>query len=892
MDILALLVAVVAAFLAIAAGRANKALDLRMRSLEGTNRLLAGNLDRLERLVTGRADGSVEPSQPSPVETAEPIAADEQVPIIASEAVVLEPPNPDTEAPKVPEAAVAPKKRDWERLIGVTLPIWLGAAALSLAGFFFVRYAIESGAFTPAFRTIACAAAGLGFLAGADVVRRRTIANGAAIAGALAAAAIATLYAAVYLSSVAYPLIPAGAGFVFMAVVTALAIALALVFGQLVAFVGLLGGYLTPALYASDNPSALMLFGYLAAILVASFTVIRLKAWWLLSIPALVGPVLWILLWALEGAPDQQFWAATFTIIMPTIVLVAAEPFWRNGERQARLLDASAKGRTTPAQAVAISVLAASIGFVALLEGADYPLVYWQGAILLSLGTVILGFFWPRSLAYLKLYALAGAGLSLLFWDSPSLTEIAFATIMLGAIHGFGALDQLRRLEKPDFWAGAVAFVGVFFFAVALFKVTGWEEVSAQKHLRAALALLLGGAMTGLLSYFGPKVADAVPRDRVYAIFAAATSAFISLAIVLELDPVLFPAAASLQVLGLVAIRRVVPVDGLIKVAMAYAVLFGLLILGAESGVAAYDRDLIGVVLAKSVSDAPLVLLIVPGLAFIAAALLFPATPRRRFAQVLEVTGVLLLASGILLLGLPSNPLYLGEELYYWAARVTGPEMLLAAFALLAGERLARPALWMAGAMLSVIAAVVIAGTLVLPVYGTWPTANLGGAVALNWSLLALVPAAILMAVCGQIISRRQEEFATYLGRVLSVTGVVTGFTYVLLNIRFAFHPYLLQGTTESAEFYSYSVATLAFGAVLLIAGVAFRNLGARMLSFPFVLAATVKVFVFDAAALEGLWRVLSFLGMGLAFLAISWFYARAVFGLGRKKSEGVSGAA
>lgn len=892
MEILALLVAVVAVILAIAAGRANNALDRRMQSLEGTNRLLAGNLDRLERLVTGRADTSAEPSPQQPAQAAGPITAAEQATIVASEDTPPIPPHPVPEPPVVPEVAVAPKKRDWERLIGVTLPIWLGAAALSLAGFFFVRYAIESGAFTPAFRAIACAAAGLAFLACADVVRRRNIANGAAIAGALAAASIATLYAAVYLSSVAYPLIPAGAGFVLMAAVTALAIALALVFGQIVAFVGLLGGYLTPALYASDNPSALMLFGYLTAILSASFIVIRLKSWWLLSIPALIGPMLWILLWALEGAPDQHFWAAAFTIIMPPIVLVTAAPFWRNGEQQARLLDATAKGRTTPTQAVAISVLASSIGFLALLDGADYPLVYWQGAILLSLGTVILGFFWPRSLAFLKLYALAGAGLSLLFWDSPSLTEIAFATVMLVAIHGFGALDQLRRLEKPDFWAGVVAFTGIFFFAVALFKVTGWEEASAQKHLWAVLALLLGGAMTGLLSYFGPKVADAVARDRVYAVFAAATSAFISLAIVLELDPVLFPAAASLQVLGLVAIRRMVPVDGLIKVAMAYAALYGLLILGAGSGVGAYDRDFIGLVLAKSVSDAPLVLLIVPGLAFVAAALLLTDGLHRRFAQVLEVAGVMLLASGILLLGLPSNPFYLGEELYYWAARVTGPEMLLATFALIAGERLKRPALWTAGAVLAVIATVAIAATLVLPVYGTWPTANLGSVVAFNWSLLALVPAAILMVVSGQVIGRKQVEFTTYLGRVLPVIGVVTVFTYVLLNIRFAFHPYLLQGTTESAEFYTYSVATLAFGAVLLIAGVAFRNLGARMLSFPFVLAATVKVFVFDAAALEGLWRVLSFLGMGLAFLAISWFYARYVFGLGRKKTGEASGPA
>ena len=69
------------------------------------------------------------------------------------------------------------------------------------------------------------------------------------------------------------------------------------------------------------------------------------------------------------------------------------------------------------------------------------------------------------------------------------------------------------------------------------------------------------------------------------------------------------------------------------------------------------------------------------------------------------------------------------------------------------------------------------------------------------------------------------------------------------------------------------------------LASVAFRHRGARALSFVFVLAATVKVFIFDVAELQGLWRVLSFLLMGLSFLGISWAYARFVFGIGAVRS-------
>jgi uncharacterized membrane protein len=128
--------------------------------------------------------------------------------------------------------------------------------------------------------------------------------------------------------------------------------------------------------------------------------------------------------------------------------------------------------------------------------------------------------------------------------------------------------------------------------------------------------------------------------------------------------------------------------------------------------------------------------------------------------------------------------------------------------------------------------------------------------------------------------SRQTANF----GRALSVAAVFALFALMMVLIRNAFHPVQLQGETSPGEFYAYSVGTLAFGVALLIGGVAVQNRGARMLSFVFVLAATVKVFLWDAAALEGLWRVLSFLGMGLSFLGISWLYARFVFGLGAGK--------
>ena len=115
---------------------------------------------------------------------------------------------------------------------------------------------------------------------------------------------------------------------------------------------------------------------------------------------------------------------------------------------------------------------------------------------------------------------------------------------------------------------------------------------------------------------------------------------------------------------------------------------------------------------------------------------------------------------------------------------------------------------------------------------------------------------------------------------MLSVFGVFALFTLMLVEIRHAYHPDRLQGPTSEVEFYTYSLGMLIFGVALLVIGVAIQNRGSRMLSFVFVLGAVLKVFLWDAAGLDGLWRVLSFFGMGLSLLAISWLYARFVFGL------------
>ena len=108
---------------------------------------------------------------------------------------------------------------------------------------------------------------------------------------------------------------------------------------------------------------------------------------------------------------------------------------------------------------------------------------------------------------------------------------------------------------------------------------------------------------------------------------------------------------------------------------------------------------------------------------------------------------------------------------------------------------------------------------------------------------------------------------------------ILLAFVFVSLEVRQLFQGTRLDGTlTGNAEIYTYSAAWLLFAAGLLFSGTVLRARSIRLASLPVVLLTTAKVFLFDASALVGLWRVFSFFCLGLSLLCISWFYSRFVF--------------
>ena len=87
----------------------------------------------------------------------------------------------------------------------------------------------------------------------------------------------------------------------------------------------------------------------------------------------------------------------------------------------------------------------------------------------------------------------------------------------------------------------------------------------------------------------------------------------------------------------------------------------------------------------------------------------------------------------------------------------------------------------------------------------------------------------------------------------------------------------LTEDATSDAEQYTYSAVWLAFGVALLSAGSGCAR--SPCASPPPPLSCSVlKVFLIDMSDLTGIYRALSFLGLGTVLIGIGWFYQRLLF--------------
>lgn len=269
-----------------------------------------------------------------PVTAASPAATPPMPPPIPQPVPVFvktpEPPPAVNRPPAAPTPSIAPAPSlNLEQFMGAKLFAWVGGLALFLGIIFFVKLSIERGWISPELRTAIGFVIGAGLVGAGVVIQRRNAY--ATLAHTLCATGIVVLYGVSFAAHALYHIPPfdhAIVTFGLMALITTAAFLLAVrMEAQVMAVLGMLGGFLTPVLCSTgqDNPGGL--FGYIALLDIGVLAVAKHKRWLHLTALAAAGTILMQTGWMMKFFHRSNYAMGAATWIPVSVFLGFATLF-------------------------------------------------------------------------------------------------------------------------------------------------------------------------------------------------------------------------------------------------------------------------------------------------------------------------------------------------------------------------------------------------------------------------------------------------------------------------------------------------------------------------------------------------------------------------------------
>lgn len=175
---------------------------------------------------------------------------------------------------------------------------WIGAIALALGGVFLAKYSLEAGLLSPAMRLSAGGLFGIGLIAAAYYLHyKRIVFEGFNnyIPAALASGGFMTCFALMFLAYNSFSMLSAEWAFIGLAVIAVCASAMAIKLGPLLAVIGIIGAYSVPVWVNTGSGQLFSLLIYVVLVSVAAAVVAhkvqRVWLWYLLW----VGHIGWYL---------------------------------------------------------------------------------------------------------------------------------------------------------------------------------------------------------------------------------------------------------------------------------------------------------------------------------------------------------------------------------------------------------------------------------------------------------------------------------------------------------------------------------------------------------------------------------------------------------------------
>jgi len=160
--------------------------------------------------------------------------------------------------------------------------------------------------------------------------------------------------------------------------------------------------------------------------------------------------------------------------------------------------------------------------------------------------------------------------------------------------------------------------------------------------------------------------------------------------------------------------------------------------------------------------------------------------------------------------------------------------------------------------------------------------------------LVAIAIMAGIVAAGNRFASEREKPFIMLAGIALNVLALVAltseANDYFSRQILLQYHQrnmYESIRQLEIARDFSFSAIWIVYGAALMVAGFWKRSAFIRWQAMVLLAVTIGKVFLYDSRELQEIYRVLSFIALGVMLMAVSYAYHRDWFKLSPHKSSG-----
>ncbi|MEO3387761.1 DUF2339 domain-containing protein [Mesorhizobium sp. CAU 1741] len=838
-----------------------------------------------ERIV-GQADPAAHVSDPEPEDIDEEVAASgpwAQAARVGDDA----PAQPEEPAGERTEPRPA---RDFETAIGSRWAVWVGGLALALGGVFLVRYSIEAGIFGPQVRLAGAILFGLLLAAAGELARRRGFrapvagVSGAYVPAILTAASAFTLFAAIYAAHAIYGFVGPTTGFILLAAVALATIGAALIHGQALAGLGLLGSYLTPVLVASEAPSAWTFFLYLAIVQVAAMAIAAHRRWRFLAAAAIVGAGLWSLAYLVDSFTLDP--APVAVSLLAGLAALALLWLSRPGTGEKFIDPASTAAGVFVflialflARGVALSTVNAGPWASALII-ASLVVVAWRDRALpllhaAGLATLVITL-WPLLGGNVDIDLLYGGLVFDGVWLQPGPdTFLSHSLLLAGVFLVAGVVMALRKAAMSPrtaaLWAFWASLLPLLVLATAWLSIGNLDVDWRFACAAFVLAVVLSGTAELVARSERPQQAG----GWAVTFFAGGAALAFCFAVMTAFGPLLTTILTGLSAALPAATTRLLRWPALGWIAAGIAALT-LARIAVDPTVVGQDFLTVTPIL-NALSPAYLL----PALACAYAAWQLHRTADGRarlameaFAGLFALLGAAMLVrhamnGGVIDAAEPT----LAEQAIYTLIMIGGGAILLAL-----DNRSPSPVFRWGSIGLGVLSVLAIASAHFIALNPLFTNESTGTIPVINLLLLAyLMPAVAMAALAWRARGRRPQWYVA----LLAAGAAALAFAYVSFSVRRVFQGEFIGAWKgmEGLETYTYSAVWLALGVGVLAAGLRFDLRVLRLGSAVLVVAAVAKVFLYDMRELEGVLRAVSFMGLGAVLIGIGMFYQRMLAG-------------